>query len=444
MTDVPKSETISTKQQRIANLARRMPNRPLHSLSHHIDIHWMRRAYQLTRKDGAVGVDGQTAADFAENLEDNLQQLLSQAKSGLYRAPPVRRVDIPKGDGKSTRPIGITTFADKVLQRAVMMVLEPLYEQDFYPFSYGFRPGRSAHQALRDVQHQLWKMGGGVILEVDISSFFDTIDRGRLQHILRQRVSDGVIVRLIGKWLRAGVLTDGRLSHSPTGVPQGGVISPLLSNLYLHEVMDEWWAKVVLPRLKGEAYLFRYADDLLLLFSEEVDAHRVESVLSKRFTKYGLSLHPTKTRQVSFFRPRAKKNQRPRPGTFTFLGFTHYWARSRQGRWIPKQKTAASRFRRTLRRIKEWCRSHRHLPIPEQSRHLGRKLRGHYSYFGITGNSICLSRMFYRVKWLWHKWLNRRSQRARLSLARFTRLLENHPLPAPVAVHSALRHSAKP
>lgn len=449
MAGVSKPDTVSPKQQRIAELARRMPGKALHALSHHLDLDWMREAYRRTRKSGAVGVDGQGAAEFARNLDQNLTALLDAAKAGTYAAPPVRRVHIPKGDGTKTRPIGIPTFGDKVLQRAVAMAIEPIYEEDFLDFSYGFRPGRSAHDALRAVWQGAWDLGGGWVLEVDIKSFFDTLDHARLRELLRQRVTDGVLVRLVGKWLNAGVLEGGVLSHAEAGTPQGGVISPLLANIYLHEVLDTWWVSEVLPRLRGRATLVRYADDFVIVFAREDDAHRVQDVLPKRFGKYGLTLHPDKTRLVPFRRPPG--GPRPPgsagvepPGSFDFLGFNHHWERSLRGRWVPKQTTAKSRFSRACRAITQWCRGARHRPIGEQARMLGLKLKGHYQYYGITGNSKALARFFRRVRYEWWKWLGRRSQRARLPWPAYHRLLERFPLPPPIAVHSRLRRTAKP
>jgi group II intron reverse transcriptase/maturase len=300
-------------------------------------------------------VDGQTARDYEANLEGNLQSLLDRAKSGTYKAPPVRRVHIPKGTGKDTRPIGIPTFEDKVLQRAVVMALEPIYEQDFYDCSYGFRPGRSAHQALKSLQAQAMQNHVGWILEVDIRKFFDTLDHAVLRELVQRRVRDGVLLRLIGKWLNAGVSESGSITYPEEGSPQGGVISPLLANIYLHYVLDDWFVRDVQPRMNGKVFLIRYADDFVIGFTEESDARRMMDVLPKRFGKYGLTLHPDKTRLIPFRKPRTPNRSSGSdddgPGTFDLLGFTHHWALSRKGSWVVKQKTARSRFTRGLRAI---------------------------------------------------------------------------------------------
>jgi len=418
------------------------------SLNHHIDLIWLYEAYRRTRKDGAAGVDGQTADAYAEHLEENLQDLLDRAKSGRYRAPAVKRAHIPKGDGTSTRPIGVPTFEDKVLQRAVAMVLEPIYEQDFLDCSYGFRPGRSAHQALQVWRGELMRLGGGWVIELDVERFFDTLDKAQLRAFVRRRVSDGVLLRLIGKWLNAGVLEDGAVWYPEAGTPQGGVISPLLANIFLHEVLDVWFEQDIKPRLTGRAVLIRYADDAVLGFSREEDARRVLAVLPKRFGKHGLSLHPEKTRLIDFRAPRgggpSGPSEAPRRRTFDLLGFTHYWAKSRRGYWVIKQKTAADRLSRAITRIGRWCREHRHAPVNEQRETLVQKLRGHYGYYGITGNSYGLSRFLSEVKRRWNYWLNRRSDRGGWTWARFARYLRAHPLPPPISVHSVLRHAAKP
>lgn len=425
-----KPETVLTKQQRIAKQAKEMPHLAFTSLNHHIDMNWMKEAFRRTRKDGAVGVDGQTAEDYERHLEENLQSLIDRAKSGTYRAPPVKRVHIPKGRGKETRPIGIPAFEDKVLQRAVAMIVEPLYEQDFLNCSYGFRPRRSAHQAIQTLWKQTMSLRGGWILDADISKFFDTMDRGHLRKFLERRVRDGVIRRLIGKWLKAGVLEEGYVSYPDKGTPQGGVISPLLSNIYLHEVLDTWFEAMVRPRLKGRTFLIRYADDFVMGFEREEDARRVMEVLPKRFAKFGLTIHPDKTRLIPFSRPRPGDRG---TGSFDFLGFTHYWGLSKKGRRIVKRKTAKDRLNRSLKAIGKWCRKYRHIPVAEQQQRLNRKLKGHYGYYGITGNKKSLKAFQRGVLRLWRTWLDRRSRRRDMKWDRFNCLLSRYPL-APIRI----------
>lgn len=433
MTEKPNSGTISTKCERIATLAKQMPDVALRSLSHHMDVEWLREAYRRTRKDGALGVDGRSADEYAKELEANLQRLLDRAKSGDYRAPPVRRVHIPKGNGQ-TRPLGIPTFEDKVLQRAVAMLLEAVYEQDFKDCSYGFRPGRSAHQALGKLRDTLMEMGGGWVLEVDIRKYFDTIDRVQLRTILRQRIADGVVLRLLGKWLRAGVMERGELTYPESGTPQGGVISPMLANIYLHTVLDTWFESEVKPRLRGRAELVRFADDFVIVFEREDDARRVYGVLPKRFEKYGLALHPDKTRLVQFQRPSlSKRDDGTTKGsgqdTFDLLGFTLYWARSQRGYWVIQLATARSRFTRTLHNLSDWCRQNRHLPVREQWVRICRVLKGHFAYFGVMGNHDRLLALRHAAYRIWRNWLNRRSQRARVTWTRMRQLAQRYPLP---------------
>lgn len=449
MTEMSDSAAISTRQQKIAAQARLTPDMGFTSLNHHIDIDWLREAYKRTRKDGASGIDKVTAEDYAMNLEANLRDLLERAKSGRYRAPAVRRVHIPKGDGSETRPIGIPTFEDKVLQRAVAMALEPIYEQDFLDCSYGFRPGRNQHQALQALWKRLMDDCGGWVIEVDIQKYFDTLDKAQLRVILSRRVRDGVLLRLIGKWLNAGVWEAGGVTHPEAGTPQGGVISPLLSNIYLHEVLDTWFEGEVKPRLHGRGFLIRFADDALLVFTNEGDARRVMEVLPKRFEKYGLTLHPKKTRLLEFRPPKPPKDPMgpadgPGSGSFDLLGFTHFWAKSRKGNWVVKQKTAKDRFSRAVRTIAHWCRHHRHRPVSEQWQMLCRKVDGHNGYYGITGNSRALVRFRQAVWVTWVAWLRRRSQRAHKAWAWFDQLKKRFPLPPPIARHSTLRRAANP
>ncbi len=441
------SEDISTRQYEIAKLASIEPKRVLTTLAHRIDMTWLREAYRRVRKDGAVGVDGVDAKAYAVELEANLASLLERFKSGRYRAPAVRRVYIAKGDGRTHRPIGIPTLEDKILQRAVLMALEPIYEHDFMDCSYGFRPGRSAHDALESLWQGLMNLGGGWVVDLDIRSFFDQVERSHLNTMLDQRVRDGVLRRAIGKWLQAGVMEDATLRYPERGTPQGGVISPLLANIYLHEVLDRWFEETVKPRLRGRAFMVRYADDAVLCFANEADARRVLAVLAKRLARYGLEMHPEKTRLVEFVMPprhEPKDGQRRGGRGFDYLGFTHYWARSRKGRWIIKRKTAKGRFGAACKRVAQWCRWHRHDALPVQHAALRAKLRGHYAYYGITGNSAALSRFVREVERTWRKWLGRRSHHGKMPWLRFTRLLARYPLPPPRIVHSVYRSAAKP
>ena len=440
MTGTLGREVISTRQRKIAELAQREPKLTLTTLAHHIDEVWMREAYRRTRKDAAAGVDGVTAAQYEADLEANLSGLLERFKSGRYRAPAVRRVHLEKPGTSKTRPIGIPTLEDKVLQRAVLMVLEAVYEQDFLDCSYGFRPGRGAHQALQALWDGLMELGGGWVIDLDIEDFFGSVDWGHLGSFLDRRVQDGVIRRAIGKWLNAGVMEAGELSYPQRGTPQGGVVSPTLSNVYLHEVLDQWFEHEVKPRLRGRAFEVRYADDAVLVFEHEDDARRVLGVLAKRLEKYGLRLHPDKTRMVDFRSPwKSPRGGSQRERSFAMLGFTHYWGRSRKGRWVVKRKTAKDRFSRALRGIGQWCRNHRHWKLRDQQAVLSRKLRGHYAYYGITGNATALSRFRTEVIRLWRKWLGRRSWSGRMSWERFTRLLDSYPLPPVRVVHSVYR-----
>jgi len=431
-----KPESVSTKQARIAQLARSCPAMVLTSLNHHLDEEWLRYAYEQTRKDGAAGIDGQTAKDYEANLEANLKSLLERIKSGRYKAPPVRRTYIPKADG-SQRPLGIPTFEDKVAQRAVVLLLEPIYEQDFRPFSFGFRPGRSAHQALRELRSSIMERNGRWVLDVDLRRYFDTIEHGKLRELLARRVADGVVRRMIDKWLKAGVLEEGMLHRLEQGTPQGGVISPLLANVYLHYVLDEWYEREVVPRMKGKCSLIRYADDLVMVFEDFLDCRRVLEVLGKRLAKYGLTLHPEKTRMVDFRfkRPGGRQHPATQATTFDFLGFTHVWGKSRRGKNVVYQFTAKSRYARAVKAVWEWCKRNRHRPLAEQHRRLSRAMRGHYAYYGITGNTRRLRWYAHRVQRTWYRWLSTRSRGGGLRWRRYEQLLGRYPLPTPRIVH---------
>ena len=426
---------MCTKQQWITKQARKHPERVLTSLHHLIDLDWMFEAWALTRKDGAAGIDGRTADHYEIDLEANLQSLMDRIKSGSYVAPPVRRHYIPKADG-AKRPLGIPTFEDKVAQRAIVMLLEPIYEQDFLDCSFGFRPERSAHDAISALRDGIMETGQRWVIDADISKYFDSIDHGHLRAFLDLRIKDGVIRRMIDKWLKAGVLERGILTKSVAGTPQGGVISPLLANIFLHHVLDRWFVEAAKPRLKGRCQLVRYADDFVMSFEDHLDGRRMLAVLGKRFERYGLRLHPDKTRYVDF---RFRRPQGRHPATsatsFNFLGFTHVWGKSLKGKAVVRQVTAKDRYARALKAIRGWCAQHMHLPLQVQHRRLARAMQGHYAYYGITGNSRRIRWYHHQVERIWKSGLSRRSRSGKLTWERMERLLDRYPLPAAKIVH---------
>jgi RNA-directed DNA polymerase len=436
-----KPESVSTKQERIAKLARSNPAMAFTSLNHYIDYEWVHYAYACTRKDGAMGVDEQTADDYAANLERNLLSLIDRLKSGHYQARPVRRHYIGKPDG-GQRGLGIPCFEEKVAQRTIVMLLEPIYEQDFLDCSFGFRPGRSAHQALQAVAKSIMFRGGRWILDVDVRKYFASIGHAKLRELLARRVTDGVVRRLIDKWLKAGVLEEGQLFYPETGTPEGGVISPLLANVYLHYALDEWFAEQVQPRLRGASTLIRYCDDFVAMFAYREDAERVLDVLGKRLGKFGLQLHPDKTRMVDFrfgLPSLHSGGERTLSTDFTLLGFAHVWGRSRKGKPVVWQLTAKDRFARTLKAIDHQCRVMRHWPLREQQHRLRQMLIGHYAYFGISGNYRRLRTLCNQAQICWRRWLSKRSTKSRLSWAAFQRVLAQFPLPRPRIIHCYTR-----
>ena len=431
-------ESVSTRRRRIEMVAQRHPNEPLTALNQHMDLNWMHEAYRRVRKDSAPGIDGQTVAGYGKNLTGNLRNLLARAKSGRYQAPPVKRGYVPKNE-KEDRPIGLPTTEDKILQRAVVMVLEPIYEREFLPFSFGFRPGRSPHLALEYLREQCHAQKVEWILEVDLRKFFDTVGHQHVRELLGRRVQDGVITRLVGKWLNAGVWEEGRVSYPQEGTPQGGVVSPMISNIYLHEVLDKWFVESVQPACRGRTFMVRFADDFIMGFERLEDAQKVLRVIDKRFARFGLKINAEKTRLVPFKRPPfAGGGPSGGPGTFDFLGFTLYWGKTRRGYNVVMPKTARKRFTRTLDAIKQWCRENRHLSLKEQQGALNAKLRGHDAYYGITFNSGMLSKLRMEVERVWLYWLNRRNRGRRRNWQQFAALLETLPLAPARIVHSYL------
>jgi len=427
MSDATTSWPKSPELVKVAERAKRHPEQRILALAHLIDEPALERAYRSLRRDAAVGIDGVTVEQYGGQLAANLQALRARMKAGQYRHQPILRVNIPKENG-TTRPIGISTVEDKIVQGALRDVLEAIYEQDFLDCSYGFRPGRSAHDAIRALDGVAMRGHANYIVEADIVSFFDSIDRKLLMEMLRDRIADETLMRLVGKCLHVGVLDGESVLEPSEGTAQGSSLSPLLGNVYLHHVLDVWFEREVRPRLGGSSALVRYADDFVLCFEHADDAAYVWGILEQRFKRFGLALHPKKTRSFVF--------QPPRNGgggggaTFDFLGFTVHWQRTKSRRWRVAFRTRGARLRRAIDAATEWCRRHRHDPVKEQHRALVRKLNGHYNYFGVNGNGQALGRLGYAVERAWRKWLNRRSQRARMNWKRFAQLLAANPLPA--------------
>ena len=421
-------ESVSTKLNRITNMAKRDAGFVFTNLMHLIDENFLWEAHRLIRKDGASGVDGETAGSYAEALGANIRSLHRRMRSGRYKAPPVKRGWVPKDDGK-LRPIGIPAFEDKIVQKAVAMILEAIYEVDFSDASYGFRRGRSAHGALTVLRRNCFRVEASTIIDADIQGYFDAIDHKQLVEFLKLRVNDGTLLRFIGKWLKAGVMDGKEWIHPETGTPQGGIVSPVLANVYLHHVLDQWVEKQVKPVMRGRIFLVRYADDFVLGFEQADDAGRVMRVLAKRFAKFGLTIHPEKSRLLRFAPPKADGTGAE---SFDFLGFTHYWAKSRKGNWTIKRRTSKKRQKRAMTRIWEWCRESMHTPLPEQWEALASKLRGHYQYYGIIGNYKQLEVYYEHVIGSWRRWLNRRNSKHSKSASRFNAtVLETYPLPTP-------------
>jgi RNA-directed DNA polymerase len=425
---------------RIAELAKEDPERKFCSIAHLLTPEALYEAFLSLRKDASAGVDRVTYRDYEEHAKQKVQELHERLKSKTYRALPLRRIYIPKEDGKK-RPISIPALEDKILQKAAGELLSAIYEQDFRDCSYGFRPGRGAHGALDEVGRVICREQTSVILELDISSYFDSIVREHLMEMVERRVNDASVLRLIRKWINVGVIDDGRLLVSETGTGQGQIISPLLANVYLHFVLDEWFERDVKPRLRGKAFEIRYADDAVLCFQYREDAEKVLQVLPKRFARYGLTLHPEKTRLVEFGRAALARaiRAKTRPDTFDFLGLTHKCALSRRGKFTVHVKTMKKRLRRSFKAVAEWCRTHRHDAVDEQQAILNAKLRGHYQYYGRPTNYRSLWQFYRGVRQTWKKWLERRSRGQPLSWERYAQILRRHPLLRPRITHTWTR-----
>jgi group II intron reverse transcriptase/maturase len=408
------------------------------ALFHHINVAALERAFRRLRRKAAPGVDGMTVADYERDLEANLQALHARLQANQYRPWPVLRTYIPKADG-GQRPLGIPALEDKIVQGAVAEVLTAIYEADFHDISFGFRPGRSPHGALRTVHAAIMTERVSWVVDADIRNFYGSVDHVWLMRMVEHRIADPRILRLIRLWLRAGVMEDGVHADTVEGVPQGAGISPLLANIYLHYVLDLWVAQWTRREARRHVRLVRFADDYLLLCQDHDDAQRMLAALPDRLAKFGLSLHEGKTRLVEFGRFAAANRHRcgaGRPETFDFLGFTHYCGVTRKGRFMVQRKTQRTRLIRKLKELRREMKKRRHDPIPVQGQWLGSVLRGHYAYFGITGNADSITKFHLAVVHWWHWVLRRRGQRPKLPWDRFNAILARFPLPRPRIVHN--------
>ena len=428
-------EKVLTVEMQIAERSRKHPKAALTNLHQFIDEAMLAESFAGLNKKGASGVDAETWQDYDRQKVERIPELLNAFKKGRYRAPHIRRTYIPKGDGK-LRPLGIPTTEDKILQSAVKRVLTPVYEQLFYPTSYGFRGGKSQHQALDKLFEEVSFKGKRYIIDADMQNYFGTINHQRLREFLDQRINDGVIRKMIDKWLKAGVLEEGTVEYPKEGAPQGGTLSPLLSNIYLHYVLDEWFIDTVQPLLNGESFLIRFADDFLLGFTKKEDAIRVLEVLPKRLGKYGLTLHPEKTKLIELDEDKENGER-----SFDFLGLTHYMGKSLKGNRILKRKTSSKKFSGAMKRMNGWIKENRQGVIGGIIAELNLKLRGHYVYYGITFNSRGIRSYYEQTKRSLFKWLNRRGGK-RMNWEAYTQLLRTIPLEKPKIYHGY--HLAKP
>jgi RNA-directed DNA polymerase len=420
---------MATKLEQIAQLAATNPKMVFTSIAHLIDEACLTRSFRKLRRWAATGIDKRSYSDYEQDLEANIRDLYQRLKSGKYKAPDIRRAWIPKGDGNGQRPLGISTIEDKIVQRAVSDLLSVIYEADFSMHSYGFRKGKSTHQSLAYVRRRCMQYPLRWLIDADIKSCFDSFDHRTIMKILKKRVNDGSILKLITQWMKAGVIDGQQLFKPESGVPQGNIISPLMSNIYLHEVLDQWLEEIR-PMLKGELFYTRFADDFVIGFEKKEDAQRVYQTLPKRFQKYGLTIHPEKTRLINFT-PANKGESR----TFDFLGFTHYWTKSKRGFDVIKRATKCAKANRVYHSIYEYCRDNRHLRLQEQWTELCMKIRGYYAYFAIRGNYNFLQQVYQHAIQYWFKWLNRRSQYNSYTRDGYESLLKVFPLPRPRIIH---------
>ena len=422
----------------ISERARREPRYQFTCLAHLLNAGFLKECYYSLGRDRASGIDGVSWTEYGKQLDENLNNLVARMKVKRYKPQPAKRVYIPKNEHEK-RPLGLPALEDKIVQKGISRVLEAIYEADFLNCSYGFRPARNCHQAINAVDKTIMTKPINHVIEADIKGYFDNVSHKWMVEFLQVRIKDPSFLLLIRRFLKAGYFEAGKIVAAEHGTPQGGNLSPMLSNIFLHYVLDLWFEKKVKPRTRGVCHLVRYADDFICMVQYTDDSERIEQALRKRFAKFELELHPEKTRVISFGRYEREnaKRQNRRAGTFDFLGFTHYCDTSRKGKFIVGRKTSRKKFRMKCKEMNNWLRKIRNFKkAKEWWPVLQAKLRGHYQYYGVSGNMWSLKRFYRRVLYMTRKWLNRRSQRKSFNRKEFYKYLEHYPLPMPKIVHN--------
>ena len=431
-------ESVETQLDLLSQYAAKEPDRCFTSLIHHVDERSLKANFYELGRNRAVGVDQVSWQEYGKDLEVNVDNLLGRMKRMGYRPQPARRVYIPK-DKSSKRPLGLPATEDKMVQKTMGRIMGAIYEQDFYEFSYGFRPGKNCHQALKDIGELINFKPINHVIEADIKGFFDNVRHDKLMELIKKRISDKKFLRYIVRFLKSGYLETGILKETKQGTPQGGNLSPMLANIFLHYVLDDWYVKELRPKLRGQSYLVRYCDDFVVLMQYQEDAGIVMEQLKERFKAYGLELNETKTGVKSFgkFERENSRRQGRKANTFEFLGFTHYCTLSRKGKFKVGRRTSAKKFRRSCRNVCEWLKAVRNMiSMKELWAKLARRIRGHYQYYGVSENSRKLQEFYYQVVRMAYKILNRRSQKKSYNWSEFSRYLKRFPLPQPRIVHN--------